>query len=264
MGEVNRYDAGINRFLEELSSTSLSGTASQMRSQLRAYAIVRSVLEKFRFSGVRVFELPSYLERYERSRAQKAYSETELDFMLRIENVELQLEVKCRSTETISLTINDLQRYQEILRISAKTQEILVVWVNEDLPTMAIDLSKIQRCLLEIKGTDWSVPKEALQPLPDAIKSAFDRHMPVWLKPSEISVIKGPRYDVHDLFKKALLARIQEFKNTIDRRRYEDRKQAINSITDFDVRVLEQIFDKCQLKELGEEQIEAEFRKLRI
>ncbi len=258
MDEVNKYDAGITRFLEELSSTNLSDSASEIRSQLRAYTIVRSVLEEFKASGVRVFELPSYLERYESIRAQKSYPETELDFILRQENVELQLEVKCHSTETMSLTAKELQRYQQILSISAKTQEILVVWVNGDLPTLAIDLSRIQRYRSELKADSWHVPIGLLQPLSDAIKSVFDRHMPVWLKPLEISVVKGPKYDVYGLFKKALYAKIGELKATVDRRRYEDRKQAIESITESDIRLLEHIFSKNQAGGLAEEQIEKE------
>lgn len=257
MSRKEEYNSGITRFIEELAATSLSETASDMRTRLEAYTKVRSVLSKLRSSGVRIFELPDFVDRYEFARGKKEYTPVELDFILRIENVELQIDVKSYPSKNIVLTRKDLQRYQQLLALNAKTQEILIVWVNRELPTLAVDLSKIQKYLLTMKGEGWPVPTEMLQPLPDAIKTAFNRHMSIWLKPADISVVKGPQYDVRELFGKALRSKIKNLKATSHMRRHLDKKQAIQSITDTDVQVLEHIFSEIQEKAIPTEDVEA-------
>lgn len=261
MGKEEKYNTGITRFIEELAATSVSGTASDMRTRLEAYTKVRSSLSELRPSGVRIFELPDFIERYEFARAKKEYYPAELDFIVRNENVELQIDVKCRPTKSIFLMREDFQRYQHILALSAKTQEILIVWVNGDLPTLAVNLSKIQRYLSSMRGERWLIQARLLQPLPDAIRAAFDRHMPVWLKPTEISVAKGPQYDVRELFRKALRSKIGGLKATSELRRYPERKQVIDSITDSDIKLLEQIFDESQTKEISAEDIETKLKR---
>jgi len=261
MGKEAEYNTGITRFIEEIATTSLSGKASEMRAQLEAYTKVRAALSELRPVGVRIFELPDFVERYEFARAKKEYRPAELDFILRIENVELQIDVKYRPAKKIFLTQEDLQRYQQILALSAKTQEILIVWANGDLPTLAVNLSKIQKYLSSMKGERWFIQANLLQPLPDAIRAAFDRHMPVWIKPTEISVVKGLQYDVRELFRKALRAKIKGLKATSELRRYPDRKQVIESITDSDIKLLEQIFDASRAKEISMEYIETKLKR---
>ena len=130
---MEKNDTSILRFMEEMASTGMSDIASDVRNQINAYSKVRGVLQEFRSSGVRTFELPSLIDRYESELAKTKFRVAELDFILRKENVEIQIEVKCHDKDSILLTKDELRRYRQILGISAKTQEILSVWVNEDM-----------------------------------------------------------------------------------------------------------------------------------
>lgn len=173
MASREEYDTGLMRFLEEITADTSSGTASEKLAQLTAYSKVRSVLSKLELPGVRVFEGTSFLERYEISLAKEEREVAELDFIIRMENVEIQLDVKSKTSEGPFLTKEDFLRYRSVLERCAKTEEILVVWVNADYPTLNIELGKIQECLSSINGDHWSVPSQLLQPLTEAIKSSF-------------------------------------------------------------------------------------------
>lgn len=250
----------INKFLNDLTARNSTATAVEMRAYLLAFNKVRSALTELKIEGLQVLEADS-VESYELGLGKQEKPVPTLDFILRKENVELQLDVKYSPSGTLFLTRQDLERYHSVLARSAKTEEILVVWANGDLPTFIIDLSVIQHYLSSMKGLRTSIKTSLLKPLQQAVVYAFEQHRPIWIKPAEIVVSKVP-YDIRGLFTEAIIKRIEEVKATLGSRRSPDRKKAIESITDYDIKTLKRIFDNSQTAMIDSDYIEQEFRKL--
>ncbi len=250
---------GITQFLEEMASSGRTETAADMRAHLLAFSKIRSVLSKLELKGVQVLE-PDSIERYEVDLSKRKEAKPALDFVLRKENVEIQLEVKYRERKDISLSIQDLRQYYEILSNNSKTEDILVTWVGEELPTLALNLAQLQKYIS--KGKQISVEASSLKKLEETVIDVFDRHMPDWYKAIQIPPGKGVRYDPKQLFVESLTANVVKIKEMAETRRYADRKKASESITDQDVQSLVQIYDEGRVGKLTPERIEERLKQI--
>jgi len=249
----------ITQFLDELAARSTTADAAEMRSQLFAFIKVRSVLSELEGQGIQILE-PDLVERYELGLSKQEKPASALDFILRKENVELQLEVKYQKDKKMSWLRQDIERYHTVLSNNAKTEEILITWVNADLPTLALDFPRIQRYLSG--PAEVSLEVSLLEPLREAVMHAFERHRPDWSKAAEIVLTKGPRYDARELFIEALKANVDKLKSTAEMRRYPDRKQVVQSISASDIDNLKRIFDESRIRKLTPEYIEEMLREL--
>ena len=262
MTHEEKHDAGVARFLEELAAKRTSSTPSEMQAQLRAFTKVRSALSQLEGQGIRILQGDSLLERYESAVAGEEPPPVELDFILRKVHIELQLEVKHSLDGSTVLSKRDLYRFYSVLRHSAKTEEILVVWVTNGLPTLALDLSQLQKYLSSIEGERQQIPDELLQPLLEAIVSAFERHRPVWIKPTEIEVRKAADYDIRTTFREIIRKEINSLKSTSERRQIPDKRKAIDSLKESDIQLLVQIFNESQRAQTTVDNIEGKLRQL--
>lgn len=259
MQENDERSREIVQFLDEIAARSKTETAVEMRAYLVAFSKVRSILSRLELKGIQVLE-PDTLERYEVDLSKKQETKSALDFILRKENVEIQLEVKYREKKDLCLSIQDLRHYCEVLGNNSKTEEILVTWVGDELPTLALNLAQLQRYIS--KKDQISVEVSLLRTLEEAVMDAFDRHMPDWYKAVDIAPGKGTRYDPKQLFVEALTANVAKIKAMAEKRRYTDRKQVSESITDQDIRNLMQIYDESQTIRLSSEHIEERLRQI--
>lgn len=264
MQENDEKSREIVQFLDEIAARSKTETAAEMRAYLVAFSKVRSVLSRLELKGIQVLE-PDTLERYEVDLSKQQETKSALDFILRKENVEIQLEVKYREKKDrekkdLYLSIQDLRHYCEVLYNNSKTEEILVTWVGDELPTLALNLAQLQRYIS--KKNQISVEVSLLRTLEEAVMDAFDRHMPDWYKAVAIAPGKGTRYDPKQLFVEALTANVAKIKAMAEKRRYTDRKQVSESITDQDIRNLMQIFDEGQTVRLPSKHIEERLRQI--
>jgi hypothetical protein len=259
MEEIDEGSKEIAQFLDEVAARSKTQTAAEMRAHLLAFSKVRSVLSKLELEGIQVLE-PDFIERYELDLSKGTGTKSVLDFVLRKENVEIQLEVKYRESKDISLSIQDLHLYYEVLSNNSKTEEILITWANEKLPTLALDLAQLQRYIS--KGKHVSVETSSLRTLEEAVKDAFDRHMPDWYKVVKIAPGKGVRYDPKQLFVESLNANVAKIRATAEMRRYADRKQVSESITNQDIRSLVQIYEEGRVSKLTPEYLEERLRQI--
>lgn len=259
MERKERNSTGIPQFFDELVARSATQTSAEMRSQLLAFTKVRSALSELELKGIQILE-PDFVERYELGLAKQQKPASALDFILRKENVELQLEVKCRRGKDILLLRQDFERYHTVLSNNAKTEEILITWVDSDLPSLMLDLSQIQKYLSG--GEQVSIEVSLLEPLLEAVMHTFERHRPDWSKAVEIALGKGPRYDARELFIESLKANIERLKATAEMRRYPDRKQVAQSISDSDIWNLERIFDESRTGKLTPEYVEEKLKQL--
>lgn len=259
MHENDEESKGITQFLDEIAASSRTETAADMRAHLLAFSKIRPVLSKLELEGIQVLE-PDSIERYEVDLSKRKKVKPALDFILRKENVEIQLEVKYREIKDITLFIQDLRRYYEVLSNNSKTEEILVTWVGEELPTLALNLAQLQKYIS--KETQISVEASSLKKLEETVMDTFDRHMPDWYKGVEIPPGKGIRYDPKQLFTESLTANVVKIKEMAEARRYADRKQASESIADQDVQSLVQIYDEGRVGKLTLERIEEKLKQI--
>ena len=112
------------------------------------------------------------------------------------------------------------------------------------------------------KESQVSIEASSLKTLEEAVMDAFDRHMPDWYKALEIAPGKGARYDPKQLFVESLTANVAKIKAMAETRRYADRKQVSESITDQDVRSLVQIYDEGRAGKLTPERIEEKLKQI--
>lgn len=259
MDKEEEKGLGITQFLDELAARSTTATSAEMRSQLLAFTKVRSALSELELEGIQILE-PDLVERYELGLSKREKPASALDFILRKKNVELQLEVKCRRDKEMSLLKQELERYRTVLSNNAKTEELLITWVNGDLPTLALGLPQIQKYLFGLE--EMPLERSLLEPLHEAVWHAFERHRPDWSKAAEIVLTKGPRYDTRGLFIEALRANVEKLKATAEMRRYPDRKQVAQSISVLDISNLERLFDESRIKKLTPEYVEEMLRDL--
>lgn len=262
MENEEEYIKGFEQFLDELSAGSTTGTVPEMKAQLLAFSKVRSTLATLEQKGLCVLSGYNPVRRYESALQKRKRSPDELDFVLRREGFELQLDLKLRRTKEIYLMRQDLEKYLRVLRDGATTNKILVVWVDDDLPALVMNLSAIQKYLSELQGERQTINSQLLEPLVDAIESTFARLMNVWIEPEEISITKEPYYDVQKLFGDSLKTKIENLKATSERRRLHDKKIAIESIVNSDITLLEQIFDEGRAEELSIEKVETKLKKM--
>ena len=259
MQEDDEKSKEIIQFLDEIAARGKTETAAEMRAHLLAFSKIRSVLSKLELKGIQVLE-PDSTERYEVDLSKRKEAKSALDFVLRKENVEIQLEVKYQEGKVVSLSIQDLRQYCEVLSNNSKTEEILVTWVGEELPTLALNLAQLQKYIS--KESQVSVEASSLKTLEEAVMDAFDRHMPDWYKAVEIAPDKGVRYDPKQLFVESLTANVAKIKAMAETRRYADRKQVSESITDQDVRSLVQIYNEGRGGQIDAERIEEKLKQI--
>lgn len=262
MENEEEYIKGFEQFFDELSAGSTTGTVPEMKAQLLAFSKVRSTLATLEQKGLCVLSGYNPVRRYESALQKRKRSPDELDFVLRKEKFELQLDLKLHRTKEVYLMRQDLEKYLRVLRDGATTNKILVVWVDDDLPTLVMNLSTIQKYLSELQGERQTINSQLLEPLVDAIESTFARFMNVWIEPEEISITKEPYYDVQKLFGDSLKMKIENMKATSERRRLPDKKIAIESIVDSDIALLEQIFGEGRAEELSIEKVETKLKKM--
>jgi len=126
----------LGTFLRDLSIELKSKDFEEMRLRLLAFDRVDSVLASLREEdGIQVYRGADVVEEYERSRRGEEVPITHytLDYIVRKDNVELQLEVKLPPVNGFYITGQSVEQYHRILGANSKTEEIVLVWATEDL-----------------------------------------------------------------------------------------------------------------------------------
>lgn len=252
MNEKEKVDFGMDWFIKEASARATTKNQVEMRDLLIAYNQVRSILSEFETEGVQI-TTSGFVEQTKLSSGRQQTISSVADFIIRKENVELQLEIKLKADQIVLLP-EDYDRYSRILSSSPNTQEILVTWNEENLPTLSLDLVHIQK-QRRIEG-QTAINIRELPNLKEAIRQAFNKYHPDWFQAVAVEFEKPERYDVDMLFSTALEAKITELTETASRRRYEDRRQALGSITNEDLSLLKKIFSDSRMKTLTTDDIE--------
>ena len=253
----------FSNLLRDLSIELKSKSVEEMRLMLSAFDRVDGVLASLQEEhGTQVYRGVDVVAEYERSRQERGepVAHNALDYIVRKESIELQLQVKLAPAEGLSITGQDAEEYYRVLRANPKTEEIILVWATEELHSLALGPHEVQTLLLE-KGETTEVAKSQLKPLRDTIVAAIDRHRRTLREPEALAERRKVEFDLAAAFCKALQGKLDDLRDSAERRRAPDRRAAIRSITESDRRQIEVLFARSQTEELMidelKEQIEA-------
>lgn len=245
-------DPGMNWFINELNARAITMDQIEMRAWLIVHHRVRNILADFEKEGVQIIT-PDYGRQAEPSEGYQRNKSSMADFVIRKNNVELQLEIKL-VIGNIMLSPEDYQRYFHFLSSNPNTKEILITLNDENLSTLSLSLDKIQE-RLNIKEST-SVNIRSLPNLKQSINEALAKYRPIWFKTTEFDLQKPPRYDFGEIFNEALRQNIGKYIKTAGKRRHRDREQALKSMSTNDIRLLERIFNESKTKSLNTDDIE--------
>lgn len=258
----------LGAFLRDLSIELKSKDFEEMRLRLLAFDRVDGVLASLREEdGIQVYQGVDVVEEYERRRRGEEVPVTyrALDYIVRKDNVELQLEVKLGPSNGFYLEPESVEHYHRILGANSKTQEIVLVWAAEELDSVALGLDDIRNYLLHWrqKAEPIRIEEQQLGPLRQTIMAAFERHRPtIFQRPTDIQEMRRIEFDLSEAFSKMLDVKLDKLRDTAERRRDRERILAIRSITESDEKQIQMLFSDGQMRDLELEELKTRIEAL--
>lgn len=249
-------------FLRDLSIELKSKDIEEMRFKLLAFDRVDEVLTTLRKDfGTQIFRGIDVVEEYRKSHQEldEQFSYYTLDYIIRKDNVELQLEVRLLPSKGYYLEPESFEQFNKVLEVNQKTEEIIVTWATKELASIALNFGEIRNYIMQ--GLEAEIAQERLCPMRETIIAAFERHRRIFLKPTDIQEMRRIKFNLSDTFSKILFSKLDNLVESAEKRRARDRTLAIQSITESDIEQIQKVFSRSQLKELElnelKEQIEA-------
>jgi len=255
----------FDRFFEYVLAQSKSDRTEQMTAYVAAFERVRTQLSALEQEGVCVLRGYDIAEEYERGLTKgEVTARARLDYVVRKDTVELQIDVKLAPSDGFALMKGDFGRYRSTLHANAKTEEIVIVWATADLLAISLGFAEVEEHLR--LGADESIlfDRDALHPLDDVIRAALARNRPVLVRDFEIRSLERPEFDLLGFFAEKLESHVQRLRDTADRRTYPGRKEAIQSISPVDTRLLKEILTESCSRELSIEELRVHLEKLTV
>ena len=249
----------LSDLLKNLSIELKTEDFDEMRAMLLASRRLDTVLVSLRDEyGFQILRGSDVVGEYQRSRRKEEVAPAleMLDYIIRKDNVELQLELRLAPAHGFGFARHEAEAYQMILAANPKTEEIVLVWATERLDSVALELKELQSCLQQDQEV-IAVPESRLQPLSQTIVAALQRHRRIFRKPSDIEKLKRIRFDLVDAFSSALGEKIDKLKASAPRRRILERQLAIESISESDVEQITALFLESQRQPLKRQELES-------
>lgn len=245
----------INRFLEEISARSKYELSSTENEHIAAMTILRSALSELAGEDIQLIDGANIVSSYKALLTKTEYKPQCLDFILRKHNLELQIEVKLKTGKRKSIKIADIKRYKDILRKNTTTDEILVVWVENQFPTLVMDYGRVLHYLDSNEET-IHIDIGDLKPLADAIADIIERHRHTWIRQVELDKERVGAKDSEAIFHNELVKNIGSLADSESRRRYAETKEAVKYISKVNINKLEQLFKEIKRGNLAQDEIE--------
>ncbi len=249
--------------LRDLSIELKTDDFEGMRLGLLAFDRVDEVLASLREEdGIQVYRGTDVVEEYRRSRqkVEEPVTHHALDYIVRKDNVELQLEVKLAPSNGFYLEPESVEQYHKILGANSKTEEIVLVWAVEELDSVALGLDDIRNYLLHWmqKVEPIRIEEQQLGPLRETIMAAFERHRPpIFQRPTDIQEIRKIEFNLSEAFSKVLDAKLDKLRDTAEGRRERERMLAIRSISESDKKQIQTLFSDSQRRDLDFDELKA-------
>lgn len=264
MSELNvqQSTSHFSNLLRDLSIELKSKDFEEIRLRLLAFDRIDGVLASLREEvGIQVYRGANVVEEYERSRREEEVPITHhaLDYIVRKGNVELQLEVKLPPANGFCITGQSAEQYHRILGANSKTQEIVLVWATEELDSIALGLDDIRNYLLHWrqKAEPIRITEDQLGPLKETIIAAFERHRPIFQKPTDIREMRRIEFDLSEAFSKMLDAKFDDLRDSAERRKARERMLAIRSISESDKKQIQILLSDSQMQDLEFDDLKA-------
>ena len=267
MSEENQSSSELvfDRFFEYVLAQSKSDRAEQLTAYVAAFERVRTQLSALEQEGVCVLRGYDIAEEYERGLTKgEVAARPRLDYVVRKDTVELQIDVKLAPSDGFALMKGDFGRYRHTLCANAKTEEVVIVWATADLLAISLGLVDVEERLRPDADELILFDRNALGPLNDVIRAALARNRPVLVRDFEIRLLERPEFDLLGFFAEKLESHVQRLRDTADRRTYPGRKEAIQSISPFDTRLLKEILNESCSHELSIEELRVRLEKLTV
>jgi len=255
--EAGEYTSIFGRLLKELSVELKSEDLKGLRLEMLVLDRVDSVLAALRRQhGIHAYAGVNVVEEYERSLAGHEVSPPAkaLHYIIRMENVELQLEVQSVAAEGFYIATDRLKDYQRILAANPKTEEIVLVWGNEALDSTTLDLDELRKWLRDTRER-VEVPRQRLRPLEETIMAALRRHRRVLQESRTLVEDRKARFDLADAFSRSLRSNLSELKASAARRRTPERVAALRSLSESDQKQIEALFSASRKKSIDLEEL---------
>lgn len=251
----------FSNLLRDLSIELRSEGLEEMRLMLLAFDRVDEVLASMKEEdGIQVYRGADVVEEYRKKREGSEEPITHnLDYIVRKDNVELQLEVKLRPSNGFCLEPESVEQYHRILGANSKTEEIVLVWATEGLDSVAFGLDDIRSYLLNLKHEvqPIRIAEEELRPLKETITAAFEKRRPIFQKPTDIREMRRIEFDLLETFGEVLRAKLGELRDSAERRRALERTLAIRSISESDKKQIQILFSDSQMQDLEFDELTA-------
>lgn len=266
MAELDAHPSAtpFSKLLRDLSIELKSSDLEEMRLMLLAFDRVDSVLASLREElGMQVYRGVDVVEQYERSRCREELptQPKALDYIVRKDNVELQLDVKAIPREGFYIAGEDLEQYARILGANPKTEEIVLVWATEELDSIAFGLDEVRKWLMQ-NSEQVTIPKRQVRPLNETIVAVFDSHRRVLGEPEVLREMRKVEFDLTEAFSRALQAKLDDLRDSAQRRQRPDRIMAIHSISESDRKQIEAIFSRSQKHDLEFDDLKAQIQAI--
>lgn len=254
--------ASLSDFIRDLSVELESKDLEETRLRVLAFEKVDEVLLTIsQEQGFQVYRGGDIVEEYRISRQNdvEPISIPMLDYLIRKGNVEFQLEVNLLPEGGCYIDEQSLDRYHSILANNSKSEEVILVWDPEDLPSITLGLDDVRKFLSEVRksGEGITISDTLIRPLRQTIKSAFENHRQIILKPTDIHDMRRIDFDLNEAFSNRLEENLDKLRESVQRRRSPERILAISSISKSDEQLIRAIFSDAKEREMDSEKLKS-------
>lgn len=184
-----------------------------------------------------------------------------LDYLIRLGEVEVQLEVLLPPANGFLLARDVLQRYSRIMSGNWRTQAVVAVWATEQLDSVLLDIRRIHHHL-EPEEDEISIAAEDLSPLSSTLRHALQRHERVFWHEQDIRQRQSTEFDLLGAFRRALMDNWHELQSSAPRKIKPERRIAIESITHEEIESVADLVADAVRGELSSEEIQQEISRM--
>lgn len=255
----------IADFLRDLEIELKAEGIDDLKRRLIGFELVENELAQARSElDLQILRGSGVVDEYRRGRqADVELPDVEApDFILRRDNVELLVDLHWLTEGEISLDRQELDRLHNLLSSSSKSEEVIVVWPDKDLLSTSLNLEGIYGYLHELEHSDSAtIDQKLLAPFLEVIRATFGRYRVQLHRPSKPAERREGEFDAVGAFKTRIEAAFLSLKESLPRRRLQERARAIESLTDTDIELLISLFQEAMEKEVDQAHLASRLEK---
>jgi len=160
-----------------------------------------------------------------------------LDYLIRKGEVEIQMDLMLPPSNGFSLPHETMQQYSRVMSGNPKTRAIIVVWATEQLESVVFEVGQV-RHWLEAKDRKISISLEDLCPLDETLQLVWRKYEPTFWREEELQERRRTEFDLLEALGHSLVENYRQLVESAPRKKIEERRLAIESITESEVGTL--------------------------